>query len=101
MVRVQVLGDRWISKKLIIIVQEITMNTDNLYEETIKAASELYERSGRVEGRDLDNWLEAERIVKEGEQFSMMFMQLLMQDQSSTSKVMEAIKLLVELEQKK
>jgi len=40
------------------------MNNDNLYEETVKVASELYERSGRVEGRDLDNWLEAEKIVR-------------------------------------
>jgi len=36
---------------------------NNLCEETVKVASELYERSGRAEGRDLDNWLEAERIV--------------------------------------
>src|SRR3989304_9833562 len=41
------------------------MNNDNAYEETIKIAAELYERSGRAEGRDLDNWLEAERIVRE------------------------------------
>ncbi len=41
------------------------MNSDNAYEETVKVAAELYERSGRIEGRDLDNWLEAERIVRE------------------------------------
>jgi len=35
----------------------------NLHEEISKAATELYEKSGRVEGRDLDNWLEAEKIV--------------------------------------
>ena len=29
-----------------------------------QVACELYVRSGRVEGRDLDNWLEAEGIVK-------------------------------------
>ncbi|MFH0933211.1 MAG: DUF2934 domain-containing protein [Nitrospirota bacterium] len=40
------------------------MNSINLCEETVKVAAELYERSGQVEGRDLDNWLEAERIVK-------------------------------------
>ena len=28
-------------------------------------AYELYEQSGRVEGRDLEHWLEAERLVKE------------------------------------
>jgi hypothetical protein len=35
----------------------------DLYEEIAKMAYELYERSGYVGGRDLDNWLEAERIV--------------------------------------
>ena len=33
------------------------------YDEIAKIARELYEKSGRKEGRDLDNWLEAERIV--------------------------------------
>ena len=33
------------------------------YDEIAKLARELYEKSGRIEGRDLDNWLEAERIV--------------------------------------
>jgi hypothetical protein len=28
-----------------------------------KAAYELYEKGGRIDGHDLDNWLEAERIV--------------------------------------
>lgn len=35
------------------------------YDEIARIARELYEKSGRVEGRDLDNWLEAERIVME------------------------------------
>ena len=35
------------------------------YDEIAKLARELYEKSGRIEGRDLDNWLEAERIVLE------------------------------------
>lgn len=35
----------------------------NLHEEIAKVAYELYEKSGRIEGRDLDNWLEAEKIV--------------------------------------
>jgi len=35
------------------------------YDEIAKLARTLYEKSGRVEGRDLDNWLEAERIVME------------------------------------
>jgi Protein of unknown function (DUF2934) len=41
------------------------MNDVNLYEEIFTAAHDLYERSGRIEGRDLNNWLEAERIVSE------------------------------------
>jgi hypothetical protein len=41
------------------------MSNDNTYEETVRIAAELYESSGRVEGRDLENWLEAERIVRE------------------------------------
>ncbi len=35
----------------------------SFYEEIATVAYDLYERSGRIEGRDLDNWLEAERIV--------------------------------------
>jgi hypothetical protein len=35
------------------------------FDEIAKVARELYEKSGRIEGRDLDNWLEAERIVME------------------------------------
>jgi len=32
-------------------------------EEIVKVARDLFEKRGRVEGHDLDNWLEAERIV--------------------------------------
>lgn len=35
------------------------------YDEIARLARELYEKSGNIEGRDLDNWLEAERIVLE------------------------------------
>ena len=35
----------------------------DLYEEIAKVAYEIYEKSGYIEGRDLDNWLEAERIM--------------------------------------
>jgi len=35
-----------------------------LHDEIAKVAFELYEKSGRVEGRDQENWLEAEKIVK-------------------------------------
>ena len=34
----------------------------NLQEEISKVAYELYQKSGKV-GRDLENWLEAEKIV--------------------------------------
>jgi hypothetical protein len=42
------------------------MNIDegNLNLEILRVAHDIYERSGRMEGHDLDNWLEAERIVK-------------------------------------
>jgi hypothetical protein len=40
------------------------MNNLNLYKEIFTVANDLYVSSGRIEGRDLDNWLEAERIVK-------------------------------------
>lgn len=36
----------------------------DLHEKIAKLAYELYEKAGRVEGRDLDNWLEAERVIK-------------------------------------
>jgi len=35
----------------------------NLHDEIAKVAAELYEKSGRIEGRTLENWLEAEKIV--------------------------------------
>jgi hypothetical protein len=35
----------------------------NLQEEIARLAFELFERSGRTEGRNLENWLDAERIV--------------------------------------
>ena len=39
------------------------MHEASLHEEIVKLASDLFEKSGRLGGRDLDNWLEAERIV--------------------------------------
>jgi hypothetical protein len=38
---------------------------DYLYDEIKKVAYELHEKRGRVPGYDLDDWLEAERIVLE------------------------------------
>ena len=40
------------------------MNEGNLHQEIFRVAYDIYERSGRIKGRDLDNLLEAERIVK-------------------------------------
>ena len=79
---------------------EIHSNNHDSSEETSKVASLLYEKNGRAEGYDLENWLKAERILKEGEQFCEMFRQMLVQNPLSACKLMEAIKLLLELEQK-
>ena len=38
---------------------------DYLYEKIAKVAYSLHEKRGRVHGYDLDDWLEAERIVLE------------------------------------
>jgi len=35
----------------------------NLYEEIARTAYELYEKSGCINGRDFENWIDAERIV--------------------------------------
>jgi hypothetical protein len=40
------------------------MNDVHLYEEIFTLAHHLYERSGRIEGSEHNNWLEAERIVR-------------------------------------
>jgi Protein of unknown function (DUF2934) len=34
-----------------------------MYDQIAKVAYSIYEKNGKVEGRELDNWLEAERIV--------------------------------------
>jgi len=35
----------------------------DMNDEIARVAYEIYEKSGRMNGRDIDNWLEAERIV--------------------------------------
>ena len=35
-----------------------------LHDEICRIAHELYEKSGCIQGRDLENWIEAEKIVK-------------------------------------
>ncbi len=42
-------------------------NSKQRQEEIRRLAYEIFERRGRVHGRDLDDWLEAERIVTEGD----------------------------------
>ncbi|MFA6600213.1 MAG: DUF2934 domain-containing protein [Candidatus Omnitrophota bacterium] len=42
-----------------------TKSTD-LTERIRKVAKEIWERKGRKSGKDLENWLEAERLVKSG-----------------------------------
>lgn len=34
-----------------------------IYDEIAQVAYDLYEKSGRVQGRSVQNWLEAEKIV--------------------------------------
>ena len=36
-------------------------------DEVCRIAYELYEKSGKVDGRDFENWLEAEKIVMSGQ----------------------------------
>ena len=91
--------ENWLDAEKIL-KTEIHSNNHDSSEETSKVASLLYEKNGRAEGCDLENWLKAERILKEGEQFCEMFRQMLVQNPLSACKLMEAIKLLLELEQK-
>jgi hypothetical protein len=91
--------ENWLEAEKIL-KTEIHSNNHDSSEETSKVASLLYEKNGRAEGCDLENWLKAERILKEGEQFCEMFRQMLVQNPLSACKLMEAIKLLLELEQK-
>lgn len=35
----------------------------NLHDEIAKVAHEIFEKNGRIPGRDFENWLEAEKIV--------------------------------------
>jgi replicative DNA helicase len=40
------------------------VNSSNLHQEIFRVAYDIYERNGQIEGRDLDHWLEAEKIVR-------------------------------------
>ena len=39
------------------------LNEDKMMDEVRRVAFELYEKSGRIQGHELDNWLKAEKIV--------------------------------------
>jgi hypothetical protein len=43
--------------------------TESLHEMIEKEAYEIYEKRGKRHGRDLDDWLEAERIIKQRKKF--------------------------------
>lgn len=45
-------------------VPKISLTPSQLHEALAKKAQEIYEKSGRIPGRDFANWLEAERLVK-------------------------------------
>jgi len=42
----------------------ISISQDQLTDMIRKKAHELYEKSGKKPGRDMENWLEAEKIIK-------------------------------------
>jgi hypothetical protein len=42
----------------------VSVNSSNLHQEIFRVAYDIYERNGQIEGRDLDHWLEAEKIVR-------------------------------------
>lgn len=46
------------------LTSKISLTPNQLHEAITKKAQEIYEKSGRIPGRDLTNWLEAERWVK-------------------------------------
>lgn len=37
---------------------------ESMHEKIAKKAYELYEKSGRIDGRDIEHWLEAENLLK-------------------------------------
>lgn len=43
----------------------IAIPQDQLTDMIRKKAYELYEKRGKKQGHDMDNWLEAERIIKQ------------------------------------
>ena len=62
--------DHWLEAERIIKARQINMHAVDLmvamkrHEEIQKLAYELFEKSGSSHGREIDHWLEAERIIK-------------------------------------
>jgi hypothetical protein len=50
------------------VIEEVKANesSGNLEDCIRKKAYELWEQKGRLSGKDLENWLEAEKIIKSG-----------------------------------
>jgi len=46
-------------------ISGVSITQDQLTDMIRKKAYELYEKRGKKQGRDMDNWLEAEKIVKQ------------------------------------
>jgi hypothetical protein len=46
-------------------VAPLTIDDEELYERVARKAYELYQERGEEPGHDLDDWLAAERLVKE------------------------------------
>jgi len=44
---------------------KVSIPQDQLTDMIRKKAYELYEKRGKKQGRDMDNWLEAERMIKQ------------------------------------
>jgi ribosomal 50S subunit-recycling heat shock protein len=62
--------DHWLEAERIIRARQVDRHAVDLmvamkrHEEIQKLANELFEKSGRFHGREIDHWLEAERIIK-------------------------------------
>lgn len=45
-------------------VAQQALQQENQHDLIAQKAYEIYEQNGRVEGRDFDHWLEAERLIR-------------------------------------
>ena len=46
---------------------QVPAQAQDLQPQIAQKAYELWEQNGRVEGRDLEYWLEAERVIRNGQ----------------------------------